>query len=115
HDLHAVPAGTLGDQVEPAQRRVVDVDAPLGVGARVRVRAHDFPAIQTVAKISITIPTRKMTRPSAPGPIRPLPRPPRASSESRCRRSALMPPFSCWDSWLSPNPGMSCGPDSIAA
>ena len=83
-DLHAVAAGALADQVEPAQRRVVDVERVDAVPpCRAVIDAHDFPAIQSVVKTSATMPIRKIARPSVTGPSRPMPQPP--GSGSFCR------------------------------
>src|SRR5262249_3436771 len=117
HDLHTVPTRALLNEVEPGQARVVDIELlALDVGTVVAgLCAHDLPAIHSAEKIRTTMPTRKMTRPSATGPILPIDKPPGLVSDFRFWMYAMMSCFSCGLSWLSPKTGMFCGPVSIAA
>src|SRR5690606_41527330 len=63
-DFDPVTPHSRPDDVEPGQRRVL----PFFAGFVGRCGAHDFPAIQRLAKTSAEIPTTKITTPSVLGP-----------------------------------------------
>src|SRR4030095_31355 len=109
------------DLLEARRTRVVVVDL-LRNGRPVAVAVgpggldcHDFPAIHSAVKISAGSPTTKTAGPSVVGPSRPRLKPPGSRSFSVSWMYATTSRFWSGVSWLSPNTGMFCGPESIAA